>query len=116
MYEVMRSMSFIQPETAMEALAQAVFLHSEASDFDRNSDPSKEKLYELSERMERRAAGLAAWIERAHGLDRREFKLNDFCDGKHAAALFPDMPLRARPEEERWAIINKAATAAQAAE
>jgi hypothetical protein len=115
-YEVIRSMSFIQPVTAMEALAQAAFLFDKASDFDRSSTLSRDELDELSKCMECRAAGLAAWIERTHGIDRREFKLNDFCDGRRALALFPDAPLRSRPESRRAAIIKAVAPAAQAAE
>ncbi|WP_426433785.1 hypothetical protein [Bradyrhizobium genosp. P] len=114
MYEVMRSTSFIRPTTAMEALAQAVFLHCEADNFDENSTPSKEELYELSERMGRRAAGLAAWIERTHGLDRREFKLDDFCDSRLASKLFPDAPLkyprsRSAPKDSADVVLAQAA-------
>lgn len=114
-YEVMRSMSFVRPVTSMEALAQAVFLHDEASDFDRQSTLSREELDELSERMERRAAGLAAWIEQAHGLDRREFKLNDFCDSRRTSTLFPDAPLKIRQAGRRLA-GTETVVLAQAAE
>ncbi|MGY0574034.1 hypothetical protein ACTGJ9_025640 [Bradyrhizobium sp. RDM12] len=43
-YEVMRSMSFIRPVTAMEALAQAVFIQSEMCDPGNSSDDHLELL------------------------------------------------------------------------
>lgn len=88
-FEVMRGMSFVRPVTAMEALAQAVFLYSEATDLVERSPLSQEGITELSERMARRAAGLVLWIEQAHGIDRREFGLEDFCNQKPCGRAFP---------------------------
>ncbi len=92
MYEVMRSMSFVRPVTAMEALAQAVFIQNEVGDPGNSAD----NLVKLAERIERRAAGLVLWIEQTHGVDRREFGLDDFSSRDFTAKLFPDAPLRNR--------------------
>ncbi len=111
-YEVMRSMSFIRPVTAMEALAQAVFIQSEMCDPANSSDDH----LELLERTQRRAAGLVLWIEQTNGIDHRDIGLEDFCDRDLTAALFPDMPLKSRPEARRSAVLKAVAPFAEAAE
>jgi hypothetical protein len=112
-YEVMRSISFIRPVTAMEALAQAVFIQNEMGD---PGEKSPDDLVELSERIVRRACGLILWIEQTHGIDHRELGLEDFCHIHMKDGLFPDAPLKSRPEARRAAILKAVAPVAEAAE
>ncbi|MCK1330642.1 hypothetical protein IVB57_20170 [Bradyrhizobium sp. CW9] len=111
-YEVMRSMSFIRPVTAMEALAQAVFIQNEMCD----PGNSPDERVELSERIVRRAAGLVLWIEETHGIDRRELGLEDFCHIHMKDGLFPDAPLESRPEARMAARAVAPAQPAEGAE
>ncbi|MET4200069.1 hypothetical protein [Bradyrhizobium sp. LA6.12] len=99
-YEIMRSMSFVRPVTAAEALAQAVFIQNEMGDPGNSPDDA----VELSKRIVRRAAGLVLWIEQTHGIDCREIGLEDLCNSDFTAALFPDTPLKSRPEARRAAM------------
>jgi hypothetical protein len=70
-------MSFVRPVTAMEALAQAAFLCSDADGILDGKMTGDQRAL-LCARMQRRASALADWIEHAHGLDSREFEINGF--------------------------------------
>lgn len=102
-YEVMRSMSFVRPSTAKEALAQAIFIQNEMGDPGNTTDD----LVEISERIVRRACGLILWIEQTHGIDHREIGLEDFCHIYMKDGLFPDAPIGSRPEAQRAAMLDK---------
>ncbi|KQW22953.1 hypothetical protein ASC80_06395 [Afipia sp. Root123D2] len=94
-YATMRNMSYVRPITAVDALAQVVFLYDEAGDVDQAHMWDEKRCKEWSNRMARRAAGLALWIERSHGIDRRDHGLADFCNDQLASRYFPHQPAEA---------------------
>jgi len=91
-YATMRNLSYVRPVTAVDALAQVIFLYDEAGDVDQAHMWDEKRCREWSIRMARRAAGLALWIERNHGIDRRDLGLVDFCNDQLASRYFPHAP------------------------
>lgn len=91
-YATARTMSFVRPVTAVDALAQSVFLYDEAGDIDQAHMWDEKRCKEWSTRMARRAAGLALWIESNHGIDRRDYGLAGFCSDQLASGYFPHAP------------------------
>jgi len=91
-YEVMRTISSVRPVTAVDALAQIIFLYDEAGDIDQANTWDEKRCKEWSGRMARRAAGLAVWIERNHGIDRRDYGLIQLCTDQLGSNHFPHAP------------------------
>lgn len=89
---VAKTISFVRPVTAMEALAQIVFLYDEATDIDQANEWTEARCKEWSDRMTRRAFALAYWIERTHAIDRREYALANYCSDTLASSVLPHAP------------------------
>jgi len=92
MDQVAGTLMLVPPSTPEEALAAACFLYAEAGEIDDKKitgQDSSEPAWFHGRTMQRRAIALAAWIETAHGIDRKTYGLDHLCPQEDEHLLLP---------------------------
>ncbi|MFT4116591.1 hypothetical protein [Bradyrhizobium sp.] len=81
------ALAAIPAQSAVEALAAAIFINNDMDALLNGSLDHVRK--DAAHRIQQRAAGLAAWIESVHGMDRSEWRLDHFGSREFGDRLFP---------------------------
>jgi hypothetical protein len=95
------TLALVPPSSAVEALAAAILIGDDLETF-RNCADGFIKT-SAADRIEQRVAGLAAWIETTHQVDRHDWHLDYFGADNDLAMFIPhaEMALNVLPEHDR---------------